>query len=244
MTTINDSREEILARINKAKPTPRALPEIRRFDIPGHALQNFVAHLRGFDGDFQLFASRSDATKWLRNTVIAHADGKKIFSAVPDVTGNCSVANFNTPAEMNVVDICIASAKMAVGETGSLLVDTLSLGAPAAALFSTDLFLLIDRNKLVEGLQDAYAQIDFTANRYTTFFSGPSATADIEAVHITGAQGEISLTALIYNCSEADRREVDEITNRMPQGTPLGQPDAPTLSLKRETDPSKGQDSV
>lgn len=246
METRNDSRESILAKIKSSKPAARPLPEIPVFDIPGKPLQNFIAHLKGFDGDYRLFHSRQDAEGWLKSEVIKRADseGKRVISAVPDMEGNVYLKDFASPAGMHVIDICIAETGLAVGETGSMLVDSLSLGSPAAALFSTDLYLLIDRRHLIAGLQEAYSKIDLTGSRYSAFFSGPSATADIEAVHITGAQGEISLTAVIYNCSDEDEKEVAEIMERLPQGTPLGQPDAPILSLKREADPAKGQDSV
>lgn len=246
MENTNDSREAILAKIKSSKPKARPLPEIPVWDVPGRPLQNFISHLKGFDGGYRLFHSRQAAEAWLLADVIkkAEADGKKVFSAVPDMEGNVTLKNFKNPSEMHVIDICIAETGLAVGETGSMLVDSLSLGSPAAALFSTDLYLLIDRRHLIAGLQEAYSKIDLTGSRYSAFFSGPSATADIEAVHITGAQGEISLTAVIYNCTDEDEREVEEIMDRLPQGTPLGQPDAPILSLRRESDPAKGQDSI
>lgn len=242
MDKINDSRESILAKIKASKPQAQQLPDIPLFEIPGKPLQNFIAHLKGFDGDYRMFPSREDAVKWLQGEIVV--SGKKVFSSLKDVKGNVSVTDFHSPADMHVIDTCIAEATMAVGETGSLLVDTQSLGDPAAALFSTDLYLLVDRRSLVAGLQEAYSKIDLTASPYSAFFSGPSATADIEAVHITGAQGEISLTAVMYNCTPEDIAVTKEIMDRLPQGTPLGQPDAPILSLRRETDLSIGQDAV
>lgn len=238
----NDSRESILSKIKNAKPEAMPLPEIPVFNIPGNPLQNFICHLKGFDGDHQLFQSREDAIDWLSKRL--EKVDRKVFSAAEGIKGNVSLEDFAAPAEMNVIDICVAEAIMAVGETGSLLVDTRTLGSPAAALFSTDLYLLIDRKRLVAGIQEAYSRFDLSESRYSAFFSGPSATADIEAVHITGAQGEISLTALMYNCTDEDIREAGEIMMRLPEGTPLGQPDAPLLKLKRETDPTAGCDSV
>lgn len=238
----NDARETILAKIKKSLPQPRPLPAIPQFEIPGDALQNFIAHLKGYDGEYRLFDTRQEAVDWL-NKSVANQD-RTVFSAVADVKGNVSAADFPTQGDMHTIDVCVAQATMAVGETGSLLVDTASLGEPAAALFSTDLFLLVDRQSMVSSLQQAYENMDLTSQRYTALFSGPSATADIEAVHVTGAQGEISLTALLYNCTESDRSQADEIDERLPQGTPLGQPDSPHLKLRRETDPSAGRDSV
>lgn len=241
MEKIKDSRENILERIKNNKPHARPLPELPIWDVPGKQIQNFIAHLKGFDGDYLLFDTREAAIAWLDQMI---DKDKNVFSIVDGVECNLKLSDFDNPAEMEKIDICIGEATMAVGETGSLLVDTLSLGAPAAALFSTDLYLLIDREKMVDSLQEAYSMVDFTKNRYTTFFSGPSATADIEAVHITGAQGEISLTAVMYNCTKEDIKDVDAIMEALPKGTPLGQPAAPELKLRRHTDASKSIDSV
>lgn len=237
-----DSRDAILARIKANKPVALPLPTIPMWEVPGSPMQNFIAHLKGFDGDYRLFATRAQAEEWLRQLVAYAQRDMKVFSAIPDIEGN--VAMHERIAEMNGVHVCLAEALMAVGETGSLLVDTRSLGSPAGALLSTNLFLLIDRSKMVPSIQEAYTKFDIADARYSAFFSGPSATADIEAVHITGAQGEISLIAVMYGCSPEDMKEADEIMDRLPKGTPLGQPDAPALKLRRPTDPAKGQDSV
>lgn len=239
---MTDSRDDILTKIKHNKPASRKLPEIPTFEIPGEAIQNFVSHLVGFDGVPQMFSTRNDAIIWLDKYI--KRDGKKVVSMIDGYSGNIKLSDYTSSAAMHDIDICVGEALMAVGETGSLLVDTASLGDPAAALFSTDLYLLIDREKLVDGMQEAYSKIDLSKMQYSSFFTGPSATADIEAVHITGAQGEISLTALIYNCSDEDIERAKEIMMRLPKGTPLGQPDAPELHLRRHTDLTAGADSV
>lgn len=199
MSKINDSRESILAKIKssleKRDTKSYSRPDIPVFPIAGDVLTNFTEHLKGFDGSYQLFKTRDEALLWLRENIDSE---RKIFSAAEGIDGNVGLKDFATPAEMHVIDVCIAEAILGVGETGSLLVDARSLGDPAAALFSTDLYLLIDRDKILPGMQEAYEKVNLADYQYSSFFSGPSATADIEAVHITGAQGEISLTALIY----------------------------------------------
>lgn len=232
MEKLNDSRDSILEKIKANKPSPRKLPAIPMFEVAGDALRNFLGHLKGFDGEYQLFATRNEAVEWLKKNVMTR--GGNIYSAVGEIAGNFNSSN--SYADFQKVDICMAESIVGVGETGSLLVDVRSLGNPAAALFSTDLFLLIDRQKILSSLQEAYNQIDLADFQYSSFFSGPSATADIEAVHITGAQGEISLTALVYNCAP------DELTAdaSVAAATPL----APAITLRRETDPAAGRDSV
>lgn len=230
-----DSRTTILEKIRVSRPQSRPLPDIPLFDIAGDVLQNFIGHLKGFDGNFHTFHNREEAVEWLRS-VANNSDAGVVYSNANGVRGNVSIDSFATPAQMNTIHTCVAEAIMGIGETGSLVVDEQVLGSPAAALFSTDLYLLIDRNKILQSVQQAYAEIDLSKHQYLAFFSGPSATADIEAVHITGAQGQISLTACIYNCSDAEIAATADI--------PASTPCAPAIALIRNTDVDTGQDSV
>lgn len=236
------SREIILDKIRVGKPKPYPLPVIPEFQIPGNEIANFVCHVKGFDGDYQLFSTKEEALEWLKKAV--DATDKKVFSATSDVAGNVSLSDFTKPADMHTIDICVAEALMGIGETGSLFVDNKTLGDPAAALFSTDLYLLIDSQKIIAGIQDAYCVAKLKDYQYSSFFTGPSATADIEAVHISGAQGYVTLTAVVYNVGADDLKKVEEVMTRLPNGTPLGQPDAKPEKLVRYTDLDKGQDSV
>jgi L-lactate dehydrogenase complex protein LldG len=46
---------------------------------------------------------------------------------------------------------------------------------------------------VVERLGEVYQRVDIATQNYGCFMMGPSATADISAVHISGAQGAHSL---------------------------------------------------
>lgn len=196
MEPIKDSRSEILGALKGGKPSARPLPEIPIYEVPGDVIENFCNKLKGFDGEYVQFNTRDEAVEYLKD--IASKQKDKTYTTLPEIEGCLTPEDYKSPAEMEDIEVCIAEAILGVGETGSLLVDTKTLGAPAAALFSTDLYLLIDRSKISGSLQEAYNKINLADYQYSSFFSGPSATADIEAVHITGAQGEISLTAVIY----------------------------------------------
>ena len=190
------SREWILDKIRKGKPELEPLPEMPHYAFPGDQVTQFMDHLSGFDGKMLTFASRDEVIEWLNKSF--DRQQKKIFSAVPDFEGTIHKSDFKTPHDAHVVDICVSEGVLGVAETGSVWVNNDRLGLAASALFSTDLYLLLDKENLVSSLHDAYRQFDLRANQYGSFYTGPSATADIEAVHITGAQAELSLTVLLY----------------------------------------------
>lgn len=191
------ARDRIMNRIRTglARHSEVALPDVPMFDIKGDPVENFIARLESFDGKAVRVESRAQALKWLYGNI--RTEGKKIYSNVAGFQGNFDVTDSTDPHSANVVDICVANGVIGVGETGSIWVTEESLGLTACALFSTDLYLIVDAAKIYSGLHQAYSALDLSTGRYGSFFTGPSATADIEAVHITGAQGEISLTAII-----------------------------------------------
>lgn len=201
MTTDNNTlsaRERILARVRANRPQGVAHPEVPVFPIAGNPVENFVKHVEGFDGKVIEMATREDALKWLGENV-KQSDSSLVFSAVDGYAGNISMNDLPLPADAHKLQACVGEGDMGIGETGSVLVAPATFGRMANGLLAIDLYLLLDSKKILPGLQDAYAQMDLSNVQYSSLFSGPSATADIEAVHITGAQGAVSLTVLLYD---------------------------------------------
>lgn len=193
--TLPDSRDAILARIKGHLPQPVDHPEVPMYDIPGDPVNNFIEKLKSFDGKTLQFSDRSKALEWLD----ANIDRTKaVFSSLPDWVGNIEPSRIADPRDADCIDVCVGQGLLGVGETGSIWVTDGSLGKGAYALMSTDLYLLLDRATIKSGLHQAYATLRLRDQSYGSYFTGPSATADIEAVRVTGAQGPVSLTALIY----------------------------------------------
>ncbi len=193
---MSDSRNTILDTIRQARHDDFPLPDVPAFEPAGDPIENFIANLESYDGKAIKFASRQEAVEWLNNNIVM--DGKNVFSAIADFEGNFPLSKVEDPHDAHVIDTCVGEGLLGVGETGSVWVTDPSLGKAACALMSTDLYLLIDSSKIVSGIHQAYQLLNLRENPYGSFYTGPSATADIEAVRVTGAQGEISLTVLMY----------------------------------------------
>lgn len=176
------------------------LPDVPMYPWPGDPLAGFISHLEGFDGKAVKFATRAEALRWLATQPEMAPSQNAIYSTLDDVTGNFDEKDLTDLRNAEIINTCVTEAEMGSGEMGSVWVTDRTLRHPACALMSRHLFVLLDATKIVGGMHQAYARLSLRDQQYGSFFTGPSATADIEAVHITGAQGPLSMTVLLYNC--------------------------------------------
>ncbi len=198
-----EAKTEILARIRAGKPALHPLPDVPMYPYPGNPTEEFIRHLLNFDGRAVRFKNRQDAIAWLKTQPEMDMAKMKVYSAATDVEGNFGEDQLTDLHNAHLIDTCVAEGELGVGEMGSIWVTDRSLRHAACALLSRRLFLFLDSNDIVGGLHETYARIKLRDNQYGSFYTGPSATADIEAVHITGAQGPLSLTAMVYNVPDA-----------------------------------------
>lgn len=203
MSEQNEIKKGIFERIKTGKPSPHPLPEMPHFSWPGDALENFIALLTGFDGRAVKFKKREDALKWLGAQPEMDPSRWKIYSSASGVEGNVTEADIAELRNAANINICVTEGVLGVGEMGAIWVTDESLKHAACALLPPTLFILLDGGRIFPGLTDAYKNMNAAATQYGSFFTGPSATADIEAVHITGAQGPLAMIVLIYNCDDA-----------------------------------------
>lgn len=198
-----DTKNAILARIRAGKPELRPLPDVPAYGWPGDPLENFISQLLSFDGKAIKFKTRDDAVAWLEQQPDMDRSQKAVYSSARGVQGNVTEDDIADLHDAHRIDTCVSESPMGVGEMGSVWVTDDSLRHAACALLSRRLFMFLDRRNIVGGLHEAYATLRLADHQYGSFYTGPSATADIEAVHITGAQGPLSLTVMIYGCDDA-----------------------------------------
>lgn len=199
-----EAKKEILAAIKQAKPESLPLPEIDLPEWSGDKRAEFINTLIGFDGAAALFKTREDALAWLHSPVGAASDPQiPVYSSAPGFEGNVTEEDIADLRNAHKIKACVTEGEIGVGEMGAIWVTDKSLKHAICALLAERMYVLLDSAKIVGGLQDAYERLNLREQQYGSFFAGPSATADIEAIHITGAQGPLGLTALIYNCEDA-----------------------------------------
>jgi L-lactate dehydrogenase complex protein LldG len=92
--------------------------------------------------------------------------------------------------ELDGFDGVVTGASVAIAETGSVILQNVDGQGRRAVTLVPDYHLcLVRAEDVVETVPEAMERLAGTAGLPTTFFSGPSATADIEMTRIKGVHG-------------------------------------------------------
>jgi L-lactate dehydrogenase complex protein LldG len=122
-----------------------------------------------------------------------HPGAKVICSAVPEIIGTRRASEVNDPHELADVDVGIVRAQFGVAESGAVWLTQEDLIVDALGFLSQHLIVLLDPNEIVPDMHAAYCRVRLNETAFGCFMMGPSATADVEATLVHGAQGARSL---------------------------------------------------
>jgi len=100
--------------------------------------------------------------------------------------------------ELDGFDGVMTGATLAIAETGSVVLQNVAGQGRRAVTLVPDYHLcLVRAADVVETVPEAMKRLQATAELPTTFFSGPSATADIEMTRIKGVHGPRFLDVIL-----------------------------------------------
>ncbi len=101
-------------------------------------------------------------------------------------------------AKLDRFDGVMTGSTMAIAETGTVILQSVPGQGRRAVTLVPDYQLCVVREEdVVETVSEAMARLQETAELPTTFFSGPSATADIEMTRIKGVHGPRFLDVIL-----------------------------------------------
>jgi L-lactate dehydrogenase complex protein LldG len=122
-----------------------------------------------------------------------HPAAQVICSAVPEVLGTRRAEAIRDPHELADVDVGVVRAQFGVAESGAVWLTQEDLIVNSLGFLSQHLVVLLDPEQIVADMHDAYARVRLDQTAFGCFMMGPSATGDVEATLVHGAQGARSL---------------------------------------------------
>lgn len=103
-----------------------------------------------------------------------------------------------SPTELDRFDAAITLCALAIAETGTLILEGISGQGRRAATLVPDLHIcVLNAADIVTTVPEAFTRLAAAVTLPLTFFSGPSATADIEMTRIKGVHGPRQLHILL-----------------------------------------------
>jgi len=190
-----NSREDILSsiRANLSKGFELPMQHIETISYPDKTAR-FMEISTAVGGEAMLVKEGEDINALLRST---YPHARKIVSNIPEIT----IANMNpdmveNPQMLDGADLSVVRGQLGVAENGCVWIPQDS--KERAEIFICEhLAILLDKNKIVNNMHDAYHDLTFNDYGFGTFISGPSKTADIEQALVIGAHGATSVTVFL-----------------------------------------------
>lgn len=198
----NSSREQILSsiRVNTPpKPVPRPpMPVFNRSVVD--LKSSFERRLEEAGGAAHEIGCRQESEAKLASL---HPNARVICSAVPEIPGTRRAETVLDPHELADVDVGVVRAQFGVAESGAVWLTQEDLIVNSLGFLSQHLVVFLDPEEIVADMHEAYARVRLDQTAYGCFMMGPSATGDIEATLVHGAQGARTLNVFFLPRSHA-----------------------------------------
>ena len=196
------SRDAILAAIRAAKPAPVPLPDAAALAAAADAHEDGRPPESASAFADAVAAAGGQAREVGREGIAGavkevYPDVRVVASLVPEVEGTLALDEVGGPQELANVDLLVCEGALGVAENGAVWLGERQMGHRAAPFIAQHLALVLDKQRLVGTMHEAYARLDVAEDGFGVFVAGPSKTADIEQSLVIGAHGPRSLLVLL-----------------------------------------------
>ena len=193
------TRDQILNAIRANKPAVTTAPlspagQLTIYDDP---VAKFTATLESIGGKVE-WINKLDTVK-----EIVHAEQAKGLMVADLLGGHLqeSRAYFaDKPADfLKDIQLSCLQAVIGVAENGAVWIPESAMGNRLIPFICQHLIIILQKDKIVSTMHQAYEQINTFEEGFGVFLAGPSKTADIEQSLVIGAHGARSLRVFLLD---------------------------------------------
>src|SRR5665647_1070923 len=194
-----NSREKILEAIFKNKPTFQPLPEIVIDTEYNYSvlIEQFMLALQTIGATVIMAENIQTIKDDLQKDI---ANGAYIVNTIEALGMVNKDVNITSDAVfLEPVVKAYISGTLGVAENGAVWLEESKMINRLLPFICQHLVIVLDANKIVANMHEAYRQIPLDKEGYGVFIAGPSKTADIEQSLVIGAHGARSLKVYVLN---------------------------------------------
>jgi L-lactate dehydrogenase complex protein LldG len=190
-----NSKEIILNRIKRNTVTQYDMPEflLNAIQYPDKTSQ-FSEVLKSVGGSAYLLKEGENTDDVIKRL---YPEANVIASNCTDIT--CATLNpdeVDDAHKLVGIDLAVVNGELGVAENACVWIQQ-NVVHKALYFIAEEMVILLDKDKIVNNMHEAYQQITFSDRGFGLFISGPSKTADIEQALVIGAQSVKGLTVIL-----------------------------------------------
>ncbi|MDR1887637.1 MAG: LUD domain-containing protein [Prevotellaceae bacterium] len=189
------SKNDILNNIRRHVSVKYDMPEIKinavKYDS---AVSEFMEISRFVGGNAVLLKEDENINALIRTL---YPDAETIASNLPEIAiSSCNPDETDDPHDFNGVELAVVRGELGVAENGCVWIPQ-NVKEKALYFIAENLVIVLDKNRIVNNMHEAYEHVARSSYGFGVFISGPSKTADIEQALVIGAHGAKSTTVIL-----------------------------------------------
>ncbi len=190
-----NSKEIILAKIRKHTQQPYTKPI---WPINGivytDKVEQFCQMMHAVGGEAVVLKEGEDVNDIIRQR---YPKATRIASVMPAIT--CATLNpdqVERAQDLDGTDVAVIAGEIGVAENAAVWIPQ-TVKYKALYFIAEALVILLDKDRIVDNMHQAYWLLENEDYEFGTFISGPSKTADIEQALVMGAHGSRDVLVIL-----------------------------------------------
>lgn len=189
------TREEFLNSITRQTYLRYDMPEINLTPINyPDPMRQFIEVIRFVGGNAVILKEEETVDSLIASL---YPDVGIIASNLPEIkTATINPDLIDDPHSLDNLDLAVIQGEFGVAENGCIWIPQ-QTRQKVIYFIPEYLAIILDKNKIIPTMHDAYSLIRDKDYGFGVFISGPSKTADIEQALVTGAHGAKGVTVIL-----------------------------------------------